>query len=227
MADTYTRQDWAIGLVNDLGNVVVVDPAIINWVAAWTTFESAAGEKGFNLLKTIQTMPGSTPIPGNSAGVQIYQSFADGVHANRMVLQQKNFGALGHALKTNDKNALGMTGGILGTDVNLQLSQPASDISSEIKLWNGNGVYSAYDIAKKALSDQMPKILAEQFPGSATDVKVSNTVSDITGGLSGTTIAVRVGYGLLGGVLLVIGLILAIKQIAGINTGTLFKFAAM
>jgi hypothetical protein len=247
---TYERQDWVQDLLVALGNqdakAVRANPVaagfsggwetgtdvygyLVRWVIVWTTFESAANEQGFNLLKTTQQLNGSTAIAGNSAGVQIFNSYADGIAANVKVLQQPNFGALNHALVTGDLGGLGINWNALRSSI----GTPAANVSAQIKLWNGNGSYSAASIAGQTmLTINVDSRGHDTFPGTRAAVggtlipgvtdplaALGSFFTQLTnsfGPLAGNG-PPRALVGLGGGVLILIGLLMAVKQIAGVN----------
>lgn len=166
---TYTRRDWCIDLASAMGfgtkipnypniaGVTIGDPNayktpdtydhwFIDWLVAWTTFESGIGESGYNLLKTAQVMPGSTAISRVSP-VQKFGSYSDGISATVAALTNGRYGALVNAFQTDDDTSLGisvMPPGTFSSEVPV-----ASNIASEIKVWNGGGNYSAQDIAHR------------------------------------------------------------------------------
>lgn len=256
---TYTRAQWANDVLSKLGNspsALDVVPVPFGpgardytawWLAAWTMFESAPGEKGYNLLKTCQPEPGSTTIPGGSC-VQSYQQYSDSINATVAALQNGRYPALLHALQTNDLTGLGMQSILAG--LGLQPTSGASNVASEVKVWNGGANYSVLNIATRALDPNFENAggLSDQtFPdtaGSANNYsnsaqsgnQANNPASDIMGGtcnawditcivgnaisgLSGTihSALVRIGFFILGLILFAFGGWLLIQKSGAVS----------
>lgn len=81
-------------------------------VYAWTQAEGGAGPQwggsntaNYNPINTTQGMPGSTPIAGNTAGVQSYTSWAEGLVATAKTITNGDYGDLLAALKSGDGSA--------------------------------------------------------------------------------------------------------------------------
>lgn len=104
---SYTRSQWASAFLNALGNSHPTGNTI-DWVVAWTDFETSGpgGGGANNLLNTTQPGFGGSPIPGQSAGVMNYPSFLQGIQANAKVLQNGLYPNLLAALSNNDYAAL-------------------------------------------------------------------------------------------------------------------------
>lgn len=104
---SFTRAQWASAFLNALGNP---HPSgnTIDWVVAWTDFETSGPGGGGtnNLLNTTQPGFGGSPIPGQSAGVMNYPSFLQGVQANAKVLQNGLYPNLLAALQSDNYAAL-------------------------------------------------------------------------------------------------------------------------
>lgn len=104
---SYTRSQWASAFLQALGNTHPTGNTI-DWVVAWTDFETSGpgGGGANNLLNTTQPGFGGSPIPGQSAGVMNYPSFAQGVQANAKVLQNGLYPNLLAALQNDNYAAL-------------------------------------------------------------------------------------------------------------------------
>ena len=101
---SYTRSQWVDAFLNAIGDANP-SQAIINWVGAWTDFEtSAGGGAAYNLLNTTQREPGSTNF--NSVGVQNFNSFSQGVSANAHVLENGLYPDILSALRANNISTL-------------------------------------------------------------------------------------------------------------------------
>jgi hypothetical protein len=100
----YTREAWSRAVLFALGNN---DPSdvIVSWLSTWSIFETAAGSGAkFNLLNTTEKEQGSTDF--NTAGVQNFVSFSQGVSANAVTLENGYYPNIVRALKNNDIGAL-------------------------------------------------------------------------------------------------------------------------
>lgn len=100
---TYTREEWAVGLLQALGNEHPA-PLMVEWVVSWTRFETAAGEgAAYNLLNTEGTAPGSTFFNHTSptAGVQNFVNFQQGVETNARIVELDYYKTIAHCLKNN------------------------------------------------------------------------------------------------------------------------------
>jgi LysM repeat protein len=100
---TYTREQWAEGMLHALGNASPTS-GIIEWVVAWTRFETTSGQgAAYNLLNTTGTAPGSTDFNhlSDGIGVQNFPSFAEGVATNARVLHLPYYPVLCDALLRN------------------------------------------------------------------------------------------------------------------------------
>ncbi len=256
MAGTYKRWQWCQDFLAAIGNqdasALKVGTGVeagswgypttyydytLRWVIAWTAMESRGGEKGYNLLKTTQPMSGSTAIAGNSAGVQIYNTYADGISANAQTLQNGNYGALLHALQTEDLNGLGIsisTVPLLGA----KLRATAKNIYDEMQIWNGHAVsYNANRIASEVVNHG-PIVDGwgnEDFPGDAGSgppdalTAIGNLFGTINASLqplAGTPVP-RVLVGVLGIILFGIGAGIATKILTPANISKAVKLAAL
>lgn len=96
---SYTREQWSRALLIAIGNASP-NQQIVDFVIGWTCAESTTNSRAmYNLLNTTQPMPGSVSV--NSAHVQSYVSFAQGIAANAEVLNNGLYPDLLSALKNN------------------------------------------------------------------------------------------------------------------------------
>lgn len=137
----YTREQWCIAVLEAIGNKNPTQN-VINWLVGWTLFETNAGSgASYNLLNTTLRMPGSTNF--NSAGVQNFVSFDQGIEANASTLANGFYGTIFSALKNNLQNTL-----MTGTAV----------IDSELSKWGTGAV-------QRSIIASMGKGLEDQFLG--------------------------------------------------------------
>lgn len=151
----YTREQWARAFLAGIGNN---NPSqeVVNWVINWTAAEgsSIGGQGTFNLLNTTQPMPGSHG-GGSQGNIQYFNSFASGVQANDIVLQNGLYPSLLNALKNNDTSALGFGS-----------SGPSSGVMANLKTWCGGCGYGGWFAKQLPASNWLSQI----FPGNATGV---------------------------------------------------------
>lgn len=123
---SFTREQWAKDLLIRMGNPIV-NQQVIDWIVGWTVFETNtnSGAK-FNLLNTTQPMPGATDF--NSVGVKNYTSYAQGIQATQLTLQNGRYGFLSQALFTNDIKSL---------------NPPSAGVQSDLHTWCGGCGYGA------------------------------------------------------------------------------------
>jgi hypothetical protein len=97
-----TRQGYAQRLLKELA---VQDPTHtypmnlynIEGLVCWMVAEG--GTAAWNPLNTTQPMPGSSPLPGNTAGVQEYTSYAQGIDATIKTLLNGNYAVVLESLR--------------------------------------------------------------------------------------------------------------------------------
>jgi hypothetical protein len=139
---TYTREQWSIEVLHILGNTSPSQD-IINWLTAWTLFETNAGSgASYNLLNTTLKMEGSTDF--NSVGVQNFISFEQGISANAATISNGFYSTIFSCLKDNNAKTL--------MNVNLQ-------VDNELTKW-GTGPVQRNIIAS------MGRGLKDQFQGT-------------------------------------------------------------
>lgn len=171
---SYTRRQWAIDFLHALGNPAP-NEATIDFVAGWTAMEtSAGGGASYNLLNTEQQAAGSWNF--NSAGVQNYPTYSEGVETNAHVLENGLYGPLLQALATNDTTALGLNG-----------QPPSSGVQRSLTNWVKGPGYAQIDgsyvngVVSLAHSSSVP---GQTFPGSPGSV---STASPPAGGGSSSS----------------------------------------
>ena len=97
---------WEQAVASALG--IAVDPdtpkgqAVIAFLSVWSKIEGTAAK--FNPLATTQRMPGSTTLPGNSAGVQEYATPQQGIQATAQTL--RSYPSIVLALKLGDPSRI-------------------------------------------------------------------------------------------------------------------------
>lgn len=160
----YTRQQWAVGFLQALGNNNPTQK-VIDWVVNWSKYETAAGQGAtYNLLNTTQKAQGSSSY--NSAGVQNFISFQQGAQTNASVLLNSSYYAgLANALLTNNEAALGYGG------------SPSNSVQNGLNYWcKGDISQSCYSAGQLAKS-----------PGSALTDAFSGFVTNVTKAAGGNT----------------------------------------
>lgn len=128
---SYTRGQFFIDVLKSMGNDAPLTD-IVNFLIGWSIEES--GHKldtmaVCNLLNTTQELDGSTQF--NSAKVQNYKNYTDGVQATVETLSNGDYPNLVHALVTNDIASLetAMTSAIQG-ELSVWVSGKASPIDT-------------------------------------------------------------------------------------------------
>jgi len=171
-AAVYTRKQWSLAYLAGLGNKKP-HPYVLNWVWAWTQFETAEPPGAyFNLLNTTQQGHGgyigdNIQGPARAAGVKDHPTFEDGIAAN---VQVSKYGLYSH-----------LYGALAGNDIT-SLSGPSHAIQRELGIWGtGNGVGIAH------LASNPSALKTDQFPGSG---KVSRKEYQ-TGSSTADTAAVK------------------------------------
>lgn len=98
-----TYYEFAIDVLKGLGEPVT--PSNVDFILAWAKREGGGG--AWNPLNTTLKHGTSTPLAGNSAGVQNYSSFQDGVAATIQTLQSPLYKDIRNAFSTGkaDPNA--------------------------------------------------------------------------------------------------------------------------
>jgi hypothetical protein len=104
MATTPTPTQRAVAILRGIG--APVTPGGIAILVAWQACEqSIAQTQGHNPLNTTLVLPGSRPLPGNPAGVQLYPSEAEGIRATVATLLNGRYPALVAALRAGNPAA--------------------------------------------------------------------------------------------------------------------------
>ena len=148
---SYTREQWCKDFLTAIGNTSPSNDTL-NWVIGWTKIESMPPGALYNLLNTTQSMPGSTDF--NSVGVQNFISYAQGIEANKIVLENGLYPALLSALRTNDTQSLG---------VNTTHTVNAS-VAANLNIWCGGCNYAQSILKLIGLGS------LDQFPGTSPSV---------------------------------------------------------
>lgn len=162
---TYTRAEWGRGMLQAAGNTQP-NPKILEWLTAWTRFETAPGVgAAYNLLNTIQWAPGATRF--NTAGVRNFVSFEQGTTVNAQVLANGFYPVLCRALVGNDEKALG-----IGS------AAPDAAINGELSIW-GTGPRAAAILA--SLGQGMNDIFPGSGPASADSIYVVQAGDTLSG----------------------------------------------
>lgn len=99
-APTHDLVTFARQVLHGLG--VPVTTGNVNFIVAWANREGGGG--AWNPLNTTQGEPGSTALAGNSAGVQNFTSFAQGVNATVSTLKNGFYNDVVTALQTGKAN---------------------------------------------------------------------------------------------------------------------------
>src|SRR5579859_3998353 len=150
---SYTRYEWIQDLNHALGNEHPL-PEVEEFLLGWTFVETSANSPtaAYNLLNTTEKATCSTDF--NSAHVQNFTSYQQGIDVTAMLLRQSVFyTALFAALKNNDIKALGYGAAM------------SHEVSSDLQIWvsgkpDGD---SAYPIDVRNASN---KGAADVFPGA-------------------------------------------------------------
>ena len=208
-----TRSQWATSLLLGLGNN---SPSNNTWqvVEAWTQQEGGGFTNNcrYNLLNTMQAVPGSTQCPGTMAGIQSYPDVNSGVNANILALQNGNYPALSAALRTNNECALGFNGCQMSPAV-------ARDLSTWVNGPNGP-INLQYINAIRKLAGNPGTIggdVTSSQGSSQPTTPPANPLDALTNWLQSyiSTWALTVGFFLLGLVLIIVGFIILIHPSPG------------
>src|SRR5258708_14957256 len=159
---SYTREQRGTDFLKAMGNPNP-SPQTINWVAAWTNFEtSCCGGASYNLLNTTEPNTPGVVSNFNGVGVKNYNSYASGVGANAKVINNGYYNTLAQALKTNNTGLL--------------YSNNAA-INQELSVWGTGAVQNS--IASAA---QNPgSLLSQAFGGNPMSVPTSSGTTNSTG----------------------------------------------
>ena len=160
---SYTRRQWFHDLLVRVGNSDPTD-LVLDWGVNWTAQEidKPGDEPKYNLLATEKHLPGSTDF--NTAGVQNFQSYHDGIEANALVLEQLSpaYPALLTALRNNNEVALGFHGFLMDSHIERDLMQ-----------WSGGG-YNGNWFHNPPTQER----LDQQFAGDVSPADVSEEATE-------------------------------------------------
>ena len=95
----HTPSDWAKSFLQGLG--APTTPGNVNLVVDWENRESGGGGGLYNPLNSVLPTPNSSPA--NSAGVQNYTSYEEGLAASVATFSQTQWAAVVQALRANDQ----------------------------------------------------------------------------------------------------------------------------
>lgn len=222
MGTIIDKKAWAEELLKSLGNS---NPSAntIKFVQAWAIHESGAGAVvtcDHNPLNTTQRGAGVDSVNCNSVGVQSFTNpstgYTDGLHATDAVLHNGLYPSLLHALSTNDENGLGFNGHSMAANIQSDLSVWATGQRTPINASYANAILqiageknipSGGDLGN--VTEANPTI----NPGAALD-QINSVFGQLSGLFSNPT---RIAKGVLGGVLILVGVILGIKQLTGFD----------
>jgi hypothetical protein len=160
---SYTRQQFCSDLAKALGNS---NPSsqIMAFLIGWSVEESGHSPRaGYNLWNTTLKLPGSTTF--NSAGVQSYATYGDGIRANAQTLNNGLYPSLVEALRTNNAAALGMGGSAMSSGVAGDLSVWVSGSRSPIQ---GSYISNILTLSRNAAS-----WASETAPGNTSTTSYS------------------------------------------------------
>lgn len=166
----FTRYEWIQDLIHALGNEQPL-PEVEEFLLGWTFVETSANgpSAAYNLLNTTEHAVGSTDF--NSAHVQNFTSYSQGIDVTAMLLRQSIFYThLFAAIKNNDIKALGYGASM------------SHEVASDLQVWvsgrpDGD---SAYPVDVRNASN---KGASDTFPGNKyTDAQLrAMAKAEITG----------------------------------------------
>lgn len=200
-----TRGEWAIELLHALGNQNPTDQTV-NWVASWTLGENTKAV--YNPLATTQPMPDATDF--NVVGVKNYKDDQQGIDATVKTLNNGYYPHILHGLQTNDtteaSNAVEL--GIWGTGMGFVTLAHTGDHRGETLLSHsfqpGGGGGGDFTTKPPDLGN-IWEVGAGGKPNAATKQYASEL------GINPQDVTRNVSFIALGGVLLLIAVVLAIK----------------
>jgi hypothetical protein len=125
---SFTREQFAKDVAVRMGNPIP-NQTVIDFIVGWSVYETNTNSGArYNILNTTQPMPGSTYFNhlSGSSGVQNYTSYAQGIQATQLTIQNGLYGALSEAIFTNNSNAL---------------NPPSSAVLANLHTWCGSCGY--------------------------------------------------------------------------------------
>ena len=191
-----TRQQFAIRFATALGNPIP-SKEIVRFISAWTVGEGTKAR--YNPLATTQPMPGATNF--NTANVKDYLTAQQGIDASVITLKNGRYPHILHGILTNDVN------------------EAMND--NELGVWGTglSGVKNAYDSDRRIEGEGLPSYTG--LDTATADVSVTPAEKDpalawLTGKPTNDATAKQLGnsviYFVVGGTMLVLSVILAIKS---------------
>lgn len=95
----HSARQWAQDFLKSIG--APTSPGNVQVIENWEMAESGQGGGLYNPLNSTELAPGSTPLPGNGAGVQDYVSYQQGIQAAHATYTQTQWAGVVNALKAN------------------------------------------------------------------------------------------------------------------------------
>lgn len=240
-----TLRAFMDSVLNDLSGGYNSSQNIINFMISWGHHEggSQTNDATFNPLNTMQTEPGSTQAAGLLPGIQSYPDGTTGIKATVDALKNGNYPSLVHALSIGDENNLGFNGHPMAAniagDLSVWVSGKRTPLAQSyiLAIMAGAGIPGAYITGGNASG-----------PGSGTpqstidewaNVSLGEDTNGVTvGGAANNAFAglqnINAFFGQLsaifsdpsriikvlgGAVLIIAGVVLAIKNLAPIKIG--------
>lgn len=113
--------------VTTIPGIVGPSQPIMNFMISWGHNEGGSQTNAchFNVLNTMQDETGATQCPGTLPGIKVYPDNPTGLKATVDALNNGRYGALVHALTTNDEGNLGLTHGL----------PMAANIAADLSVW--------------------------------------------------------------------------------------------
>lgn len=213
MASPQATQQFAQAVLNDLG--VPDTPQNRSFIIGWSRAEGTAAKN--NPLATTLALPGSVPLPGNSAGVQQYPTIAEGAQATAATIGNGRYPNIVAALRTGGAvaHSFGNTG--VYSDLNTWVSgRPSPAVTGYVRnvlvgIQGGGTSISATDLGSFDLGNAASAAgaVAQHVPGVAQ-------VESVTGFIGRLTDPAYILRGLeivAGAILVLLGLYLLARQV--------------
>lgn len=187
------RGEWAKAFLAALGNANP-DAKTINFVASWTLGENTAAT--YNPLATTQPMTGAADF--NLVGVKNYLNHQQGIDATVKTLENGYYPHILHGLQTNDPEEAvnGVELGIWGTGLGFTTLWRTGDHTNEELLSHTGGTTSG--------GSWGGFIPINPATGQSADPSTLNLISP-------DAVARNVSFIALGGLLLIVALVLAVR----------------
>lgn len=237
-----------------ISNLLGAQPSqnIKNFFVAWCHVEggSQTNKCAFNCLNTMQDETGAIQCPGTLPGIKSYPDSQTGTNATLDALANGNYGALLNALVTNDEASLGFLGHPMAQNVAQDLSVWVSGRRNPIKssyiytIMADAGISNARISGVTAISgipgaqqsqiDEWRNTVIgrgeapqNQEPAFQNPLDGLSSVNSFFSGLSSFfSDPVRIIKILLGAAMIIAGLVLLIKELAGKDIAKVAKVAS-